>query len=544
MSNPNIILIYENNDEVIITLNRSLSKPQNTWHKLKFEKEIASIKKGKLETSNHYGYNIWNNLKGPIFTYYNPTSFFNPFLNHQEYKDDRISNYYISKLERGLRLMSNGEIVKNLKLVYPDLPFYQTLMISSNLITDYDLFQAELFLYNTFILNEKTQKIEEVDLQEKIKNGKYKERINFLSEYDNLYKDDFRCLVGEKIYIMSRIISIIEENGHSYQIEEELLSKIKIKDFSSITFLITKLREEILRKTKKKETTATAFIQDGLKLLSMLPENNIINKESLDNLLKKDFFNLKVNLEKNYRSWTSDFKGFKYIEIFTIQPNYSLSQGEEILLDLLAYFHDLDAFQENRYQIILLDEATIGFHPLWQKKFVNAIRKLLPEIFKANLPKTERQEFKQNEIQIIFSTHDPLTLTDLAKENIIYLKKSNNGPSELYTPSQNSNLTRSFGANITDLLSDSFFIEDGLMGDFAKNKIEETIGWLNDKDRDVEKKEKHKKIISLIDEPLLRQKLEDMFFSIFEKELNEQDKKNRLKKMAEQMGLEINFEVE
>ena len=38
---------------------------------------------------------------------------------------------------------------------------------------------------------------------------------------------------------------------------------------------------------------------------------------------------------------------------------------------------------------------------------------------------------------------------------------------------------KTFGANISELLEESFFLENGLIGDFAKEKIEQTINWLN-----------------------------------------------------------------
>ena len=77
----------------------------------------------------------------------------------------------------------------------------------------------------------------------------------------------------------------------------------------------------------------------------------------------------------------------------------------------------------------------------------------------------------------------------------------------------------SFGANITDLLSDSFFIDDGLIGNFAKQKIEECIEWLKYGGRDESLKEDFSKLIKMIDEPILRNKLAEMFDNVFESDL-------------------------
>jgi len=92
-------------------------------------------------------------------------------------------------------------------------------------------------------------------------------------------------------------------------------------------------------------------------------------------------------------------------------------------------------------------------HPDWQKKLLN----YLIEMFK-----DRKQEF-----HFIFTTHSPFMISDLPKENIIFLKdgKQDKGVKHNQT----------FGANIHTLLSDSFFMDDGLMGEFAKGKINEII---------------------------------------------------------------------
>ena len=64
---------------------------------------------------------------------------------------------------------------------------------------------------------------------------------------------------------------------------------------------------------------------------------------------------------------------------------------------------------------------------------------------------------------IIITSHSPFILSDIPKENVIFLK---NGKIE------NPDI-KTFGANIHTLLSDGFFMSDGLMGEFAKSKIEE-----------------------------------------------------------------------
>lgn len=96
--------------------------------------------------------------------------------------------------------------------------------------------------------------------------------------------------------------------------------------------------------------------------------------------------------------------------------------------------------------------------------------------------------------------------------NVVYLDKADdvcvvlNGSENTKVPSQ------SFGANISNLLADSFFINDGLVGEFAVYKIDKTIEWLQKgKTGTSDEEYYHQKIIELIDEPLIQKKLSELY---------------------------------
>src|SRR5690606_19855634 len=81
-------------------------------------------------------------------------------------------------------------------------------------------------------------------------------------------------------------------------------------------------------------------------------------------------------------------------------------------------------------------------------------------------------------------------------------------------------IQKTFGANITDLLAHSFFVENGLIGDFSKSKIKEVIDWISQsKELSTERKntsqfkerlEYYKKVVKLIDERVVKIKLSEM----------------------------------
>lgn len=200
-------------------------------------------------------------------------------------------------------------------------------------------------------------------------------------------------------------------------------------------------------------------------------------------------------------------KNLNLYEFISINVYRNMSSGEFAILN---FFSKLYFFMKNKPTtllnkknfILLLDEADLGLHPMWKKGFITTILKSVPYFF-------EGLNSKPN-LQIILTTHDPLTLSDIPKHNVIFLEKTKEGKCQIL-----SKVQKTFGANITDLLADSFFIKDGLIGNFAKSKIEDVIDWINDikSKRKVlldDELEYCKNVIELIDERVIKLKLSEM----------------------------------
>jgi hypothetical protein len=181
---------------------------------------------------------------------------------------------------------------------------------------------------------------------------------------------------------------------------------------------------------------------------------------------------------------------------------------------------------------LILDEIELYSHPEMQKQFIN---NLLLGISKLTMNNIKC-------LNILFITHSPFILSDIPKENVLFLSEGK---------PQDFRRMNTFGANITDLLSDSFFINNGLIGDFAKGKINKTLNWLRiqankkiemddqkleiDKEleyNDVENtKEYNKKIIQLIDEPLIHYQLKELYMQYVNDDDYLQEEIDRLTKL-------------
>jgi predicted ATP-binding protein involved in virulence len=188
-----------------------------------------------------------------------------------------------------------------------------------------------------------------------------------------------------------------------------------------------------------------------------------------------------------------------------------MSSGETALLNFYSRIYDFlnSNLKELKFRklkdhyILLLDEADLTFHITWKKRYVKALLSTLPYFF-------DELENKPS-LEIIFTTHDPITLSDLPNSNVIYIERPDYSDSSRILDFNNKKRPlKTFGANISDLISDSFFVEDSLIGNFAYDKIQDAIIWLNNKDN-LQNVNYYKKLIKMIDEPIIQRKLAEMF---------------------------------
>ena len=321
--------------------------------------------------------------------------------------------------------------------------------------------------------------------------------------------------------ILSVIIDMLEERNTYLEegiLENEESLDIKKSDAKSLFLFF--IRNAYIKRMRNYKIFKDSLFEDFLNNIfnvidsvsnesdiSDFPYNSFSIKIKVENI--KNLIELHREIVKNFIRYPNmiSYKNINQYEFITIDPlGRSMSSGE---FSILNFFSKLYFFLQNspfislskKNYILLLDEADLGLHPMWKKRFIDIILKSVPYFFEGLTPKPN--------LQIILTTHDPLTLSDIPKHNVIFLEKAEEGKCRI-----SSEVQKTFGAGVTDLLADSFFIKDGLIGDFAKSKINEVIMWINENRNktkiDEEKLAYYKKVIELIDERVIKLKLSEM----------------------------------
>lgn len=193
--------------------------------------------------------------------------------------------------------------------------------------------------------------------------------------------------------------------------------------------------------------------------------------------------------------------------------DFSSGEKQKInsLSSIIYHLINLNSVEEKegniryKYFNLILDEIELYYHPEWQRTYINDLLQYISKVNPSDLKNIKG-------INIIFATHSPFILSDIPNSKIIRLKE---GKESKILEEQ------TFSANIHDLLANDFFMQQGLMGEFAKQKIKSLIDYLEkpSKRHKSQKEEWDKvkayKFISLIGEPLIRNSLRDLYNKTF-----------------------------
>jgi predicted ATP-dependent endonuclease of OLD family len=297
--------------------------------------------------------------------------------------------------------------------------------------------------------------------------------------------------------------------------------KGSLEDYSSIKcFLIDRLKEFVSLADNIHGLSSELNFDDIIKHLETFPEK-FFSKNNSESILtigleeyNQEFFDLLSDSDARCVA----------IPFQIVFPQKS--DGELAIIRKIAAIHS--ALEKNikigkKNFIIILDEVDQHLHPEWSRCVLSMLLELMHEyINKAN-------------IQLLLSTHSPYLISDLPRKNVLKIKKDENEKLDV-SPSNYG-----FGANIYDIINDSFFLNSSI-GEFSKRKIEEIVNFLSDdvsiyNGEFMNDKNVIKDIIEIIDEPFIKKNLSLRFyekFSAYEK-INAYEKIKKIKELEKEL---------
>ncbi|MEL5338346.1 AAA family ATPase [Serratia nevei] len=182
-----------------------------------------------------------------------------------------------------------------------------------------------------------------------------------------------------------------------------------------------------------------------------------------DDSLRGSKFTFKIDYEMSenfyYRHIIGILQSMRYSSI-----SWSgLSSGQRAYINIFSSIwnglrnHHLK-IDDSLGTIICIDEGDLYLHPQWQADFVDRIIKCLPKLSGAK-------------IQIVFTTHSPILISDLPRQCIILLNNEQNRLSDLHD--EDNNQPKAFAANLYDIYQYSFGLKQSKSGNLSSRYLKE-----------------------------------------------------------------------
>lgn len=139
---------------------------------------------------------------------------------------------------------------------------------------------------------------------------------------------------------------------------------------------------------------------------------------------------------------------------------------------------------------LVFDEIELYAHPKYQLKLIRLLIESIKSLGMSHVLN----------VNIIMATHSPFVLSDIVKQNVLYLEDGKDVSEKIkFSP---------FAANVNDTLHQSFFLNEGFLGAFVSERIRSICDYLEGKGKkDDWDDEKVERFIGEVGDPLIKQQL-------------------------------------
>ena len=401
--NIECFLVFENDEEKqFLYYNRedSFDKIFKSYNfgllEITFDKK-DNFKKGKIK--DYFDDTNYNHLKNYEiqFLFYHPNSIYDVNLRNVDdfvvkNHEDNINTIQSETLGRQIRFLSNVDLIKKIKDTYNDFPFYETISIIA----------AGSFMkrhhYHDIRKYALEHSISDYDVEEQIKKVGLETRsiftqlnelftsqkINSTRIFISIYYRFLYILINQTNNSLTNIIGDLDN-----VLEKHLLDiRNKKIGYNLISELFTSFDKGTLFSIKDDKDLNINIELDLFFDLLFKYVNDVSNTVELKNGKFEDlitfiqaYHHLLLFFEKQFLKINNN--SYEEVNFLKFETEKNLSSGEISLINFFSSIYSIkqkiqkNAGNEN-LAIFLLDEPEIGFHPLWKKRFISSIVKVLP----------------------------------------------------------------------------------------------------------------------------------------------------------------------
>lgn len=430
--------------------------------------------------------------------------------------DGRSHNFNKSIINISTNELLNPKFGENTLSNYQKILQNQLKFLNSIVFKSFQTVQAEeggdTFLFEPNQVTVTTPTWTSIEKKAKKFEVKYKEQTNHQLELQSFVRMIRKKITANKSinsfkYYMAFLVMM------DFIVNEDLLNKY---DYSSNEeFQLLKELDDFLRKQANIEeifnyitTVFATKINDNWPVFEthkFLIDLREFDKKIFGNDFSRidvgAYSNKKIQFSFNFNQKISRFLS-NYLEVvsnknMTLNVNWEgISSGHKAFLSLFSNIYSIKNRVRSDNVIITIDEGDLYFHPKWQSEFIWKLVNVIPYLIKGKT-------------QIILTSHSPFVVSDLPKQNLIFVEKCESTDSPKLRVKPHSEIEgETFGGNIGELYLDAFFMQGSLVSKFVASKIQSIVQKIQDKNSKLNREDRI--VISQIGDRLIKRQLENL----------------------------------
>ncbi len=343
--------------------------------------------------------------------------------------------------------------------------------------------------------------------------------FNYLIALEKYHQvSDKQQFIGE-LYL-TFVLSFLREIYHTQESSNHAILDNDIKDLINESLkselvgieYFQKFLDNYSRKTFLKKVFKNNLYYNEIEIEKI--KTSFLNKKKFIKFIEKHttdtFISIENhrNLKKLVKLYSESIYKFQYLTLQWL----GLSSGENAKLNFYSRIYERihnklktlsGDFSLTENLVVLIDEGATFFHPEWQRSYIYDIISFFENVI--------IKSSKVDKVHIILTSHSPFVISDLTRDNIIYLRKEKR-------PDSNFNYCKvlkeeekplSFAGNISSLYRNSFFLQDTLTGKYSHLTLDDIINKLVEKNKELNL-ELVEYIITEISEPIIKKHIEKL----------------------------------
>ncbi|MGY2956549.1 hypothetical protein ACVWWT_001758 [Pseudomonas sp. TE6349] len=317
--------------------------------------------------------------------------------------------------------------------------------------------------------------------------------LNYLAEIRKSNRDRGKLYLVRQTIQMGFLKTLLESGSMDQGLVSQIVSTLETNPNLELEELIHELQDHYSQESDVAPWNPDLFLFDALTILKGLGSFLDSMNFDIDDTLKGSKYVFSIDYDLSRPFW---YKSLAHI-IQTLRfgsINWTgVSSGQKAYLNLFSsIWNGVDSYKfksdRKRATLICIDEGDLYLHPEWQLEFVERLIKCLPEL-------------SDGKVQIIFTTHSPILISDLPHQCVMVLSHEQEccmGGSDRF-PERN----KTFAANLYDIYQYSFGLSQKRSGNLSSGFLREVFKLLDKTTLNEQDREKLRLALSVVDDDVI-----------------------------------------